>query len=472
MKQSKYWFIAVLAAVGIAVSCEVDDSKFPLPYNDRTTGAYARLYQVKSSTFLGGLTTDPLAAFEAIFEPVDEGNGDDTDSIVFFVSHRRGTGLSREVFVKSVPVAGNAAFQKPAAPTYSVYKRGKIVITQAELEAALAPFAGIDPDGPATATGNFLAAYPGLPTNVSDQFVIRWVQVLKDGRRFTTLNPQTNVNPLWGNRAEENGTPNITTGQFYSSPFIFTMTVRQLTTATNPTSYTGTFNLRMAYNWSPAHTNAAGLAMHSTSYPEYMNTLDFPDQQVTLSVPTGGLLSEREFQVQYRGQTVTMRVNLEPINPNLNAASLTSMAASSALDATGMPAGLGLSGGPFTNANLGTVFLPLMNTGVDCTPGVREFYWVTPAAGSFGSSGAANSAAVNTATYRRFDPDLTGPLPATRPGLPAFVTPNRGLYRRDDNGTDPGDWITIGVDDDADEYGRRNGYCSWTRRIYLVLTHI
>ncbi len=463
MKQSKYWFVAALAAVCIAVSCEVDDSKFPLPYNDRTTGAYARLYMVKSSSFLGGVTPDAGAAFDAIFEPVDEGNGDDTDSIVFFVSHRRGTGLSREVFVKSVPVAGNAAFQKPAAPTYSVYKRGRIVITRAELEAALAPFAGIDPDGPATATGNFLAAYPGLPTNVSDQFVIRWVQVLKDGRRFTTLNPQNNVNPAFGNRAEENGTPNITTGQFYSSPFIFTMTVRELTTANFGAPYTGTFNLRMAYNWSPAHTNAAGQAMHSTSYPAYMNTLDFPDQQVTLSVPAGGLISEREFQVQYRGATVTMRINLESINPGLSAAALANLAAAVGPDASGAPTGLGLAGGPFTNANLGTVFLPLMNTGVDCTPGVREFYWVTPAGGTFAGS---------TTIYRRFDPDLTGPLSGPRPGLPSFTTPNRGVYRRNDNGTDAGDWITIGVDDDADEYGRRNGYCSWTRRIYLVLTHI
>lgn len=465
MKQSKYWFIAALAAVGLTVSCEVDESKFPLPYNDRTTGAYARLYQIKSSSFLGGVTPDANNAFDAIWEPVDEGNGDDTDSIVFYVSHRRGTGLSREVFVKSVPVAGDAAFAAPAAPTYSVYKRGRIRVTLAELEAALAPFAGIDPDGPATPTGNFLTAYPGLPTNVSDQFVIRWVQVLKDGRRFTTLNPQNNVNPAFGNRAEENGTPNITTGQFYSSPFVFTMTVRELTTAAFPGSYTGTFDLRMVSQWSPAHVNAAGLAMHSTSYPEYMNTLDFPDQQVTLSIPTapGSLLSEREFTVNYRGATVTMKINLEAINPNLSAAALASMTAGVGPDASGAPTGLGLAGGPFTNGNLGTVFLPLMNTGVDCTAGVREFYWVTPAAGAFGGS---------TTVYRRFDPDLTGPLSGPRPGLPAFTQPNRGVYRRNDDGLGTGDWITIGVDDDADEYGRRNGYCSWTRRVYLVLTHI
>lgn len=457
MNHKKYWIVTALIATGLLVACSVDESKFPLPYNSRTTGAYARLYQIKSSSFAVG---DPLAAFQAIFEPVDGKDGNDTDSIMFYVSHRRGSSLSREVFVKAVPI--DASFVKVPAPTYSVYRRGLVTITQAEMEAALAPFAGIDPDGPATPTANFLAAYPGLPTNAGDQFVIRWTQKLKDGRKFTVFNPQQNVNPAFGNPTEENGTPNITTGLFYSSPFTFTMNVRTLVSVAG-VPYTGTYRLVMVANWSPAHTNAAGIALHALSFPSYMNSLTFPDQDVIVNPVAGGLISEREFSVNYRGSAVTMRLNFENINPNFSGATRTNMNNPVAPTAAGVPTGMGLPGGPFVNANLGTVFLPLMNTGADCSS-TREFYWITPAGGSFGGSAAA---------YQRFDQDGTGPLGTVRPGIPAFTHPNRGTYRTNDNGLTSGtSWFSIGVDDDADEYGRRNGYCTWTRRCYLVLTKL
>lgn len=97
-----------------------------------------------------------------------------------------------------------------------------------------------------------------------------------------------------------------------------------------------------------------------------------------------------------------------------------------------------------TNAVLGTVFVPLVNTGVDCTS-EREFYLVTPLAGTFGGN-----------TTLRY-------------GLPRRTYPNRGYYRMDQNGLSTGQVFTIAVDDDADEYGRRNGYCTWFRRIYLRL---
>lgn len=440
MNYKKYGFIVAFIAAGISISCSVDESKFPLPYNDKTVGAYARLYKV-SSNILDG-TNQASSAFEAIFEPVDEANGDNTESIEFYVSHRRG-GLSDEVFVKSVSVAG---FTAVPAPTISVYKRGVIRVTLPEMLTALEALVPVgDPDGAGPIAGaspvSGLQAYP-IPlagsANVGDQFVLRWVQVLKDGRRFTVLNPQTAVNRAFGNPTEENGTPNITTGQFYSSPFVFTMTVRAGLPAT---SWVGDYNLQQRTNWSPSHSTA----LHATHYPENMNQLNFPNQVVTLALVPGGLPSQRQFTCTYRGATVTAVINLEPSSPGANDAAVANL-----VSQYGMA---GAVGG--TSTNLGSVIIPVMGTGVQCTS-ERLYYWTTPATGTFAGSPAVNA---------RF-------APTALPGLPAFDVPNRGAYRTDITGVLPGQVMTINIDDDADEYGRRYGYCSFFRRVLVTLTKI
>jgi hypothetical protein len=58
------------------------------------------------------------------------------------------------------------------------------------------------------------------------------------------------------------------------------------------------------------------------------------------------------------------------------------------------------------------------------------------------------------------------------PGIPRRAFPNRGHYRTDRDGLTVGDVFTISVDDDVDEYGRRNGYCNWYTRVYLSLTKL
>ena len=296
----------------------------------------------------------------------------------------------------------------------------------------------------APATG--LVAFPGTLL-AGDQIVFRWTQVLLDGRRYTTSNAQSTVNPAFTNFVagtqvpEDNGTANITAGQFYGSPYTFNMTMR---TQFAQTAYTGTYTLQQRANWSPAHTNAAGIAMHSTSYPAYMNTVSFPTQTVTIAVPTGGLTTEREFDVLYRGATIKMRLNLEPTNPGLSAAALATLQAGTGSGLTFVP-GYGFPAGSV--AALGSVFVPLVNTGQSCTA-KRQFYWTSPGGGTFGGTFA---------------------MPI---GTPRSTTPNRGVYSTSQTGLIAGDMFSICVDDDADEYGRRNGYCSWTRRLSLTLTKL
>ena len=107
-------------------------------------------------------------------------------------------------------------------------------------------------------------------------------------------------------------------------------------------------------------------------------------------------------------------------------------------------------------SNLGTVFVPLRNSTVNCSA-ERQLYWTTPTTGTFGNAQSATN------------PTASNFL-SSKPLLPQNVIPNRGVYRIDMAGTTAGDTFSIAVDDDCDEYGRRNGYCTWTRRVYLTLT--
>ncbi len=347
--------VSLLTAV-VFSACR-DESLYPLPYNDRETGAYMRLVRQTSNVL--DINNPGASGLEAVFEFVDDSNGENLQDFQIFGRFRRAGVLSAEVLVTTVD---GTAFQTVPEPTYSEYKRATVRVT-----------------GTQTASAFGLAGFVA-----GDVITYRGVIRLRDGRTFTNTNAGID----------------LIGGQFYSSSFVYTLTAAALTTG----SWVGTYRLTQNAIWSPNH----GAELHSLAFPASLNQRLFPDQDVTLSIPSNGLSTERQFQVSYRGQTVAMRINLES----------------------------------------GTVFVPLQNSTVDCTS-EREIYWVTPTTGSFAPG--------------------TFVLPA---GLPQATTPNRGTYSTAINGLTAGNVLTIGVDDDADEYGRRNGYCTWTRRVRLTLTKL
>lgn len=451
MNFKKYVLGVVLLAAVVIMACR-DESLYPLPYDDRTSGHYLRIYKQTSNV----VDFDDLANshVEYVFESVDEEKGALLEEVEFYATHRTAGGvLTDEVLVKTVP-ASAMGFAFVPQPTYSEYLRSAPVrISVAEIETAFATLT-TDPDGvPFVDCTNIYPdvcpcqAYPGSLA-AGDAILLRWKTRLTDGRTFTVTNVQTVASPSLGNAAEANMTPNITAGQFYNAPYASTITVRRTTTTGNPNAYTGDYRMTQMAIWSPSHS----LTLHET-IPNYMvkpflfgSSATDSTQTVTLSKVTGGLPTERQFTCTYRGQTITMRINLEGgPNPNLAAAALATL--TNPFGPPGPGNGMGMTGA--TNTNIGTVFLPLMNTGVDCTSN-RELYLVTPLAGTFAGG-----------TTLRF-------------GLPRYASiPNRGFYRLDQDGLTPGQVFTIGVDDDVDEYGRRqggqSGYCTWMRRVYLRL---
>lgn len=364
--KNKYLILTTLALFALAMSCR-DESTYPLPYNDRNVGAYMRVVKLNSNVF--DLNDLANSALEGVFEAVDEEYGDLLQTFEIKVSHRRGIAISDEVSVISVD---GSEFQPVPEPTYSDYKRATVKVTADETLTALRTVTNF----PGGATGTFSAG---------DILNFRGIITLKNGKVFTNTN--TNIN--------------ILSGQFYNSTFIYPITVR----AQLANSWTGNFSLTQTAIWSPNHS----AALHATAFPLYLAQRLFPDQTVTLAKPADGLSTEREFDVQYRGATVKMRINLEN----------------------------------------GTVYVPLQYAGVDCSS-ERQIFWCWPTSGTFAGAAA---------------------LTARSPLLPGATVNNRGTYTTS-QGTTAGQIITIGLDDDCDEYGRRNGYCTWTRRVRLSLTKL
>jgi len=357
----RYLLLAVLSLVVLAMSCR-DESTYPLPYNDRNIGAYMRVVTLNSNIIdLNDLANSGL---DGIFEAVDEEYGDLLESFDIVVSYRRGITFSSEVPILSVP---GSEFQPVPEPTYSEYKRKNIRISA---QAAITALQG--------AATNPLVGNP----IAGDVFNFRGIVKLKNGKEFSNTN--TNIN--------------ILSGQFYNSTFVYSLTVRSVLA----NSWLGDHSLTQTEIWSPNHS----AALHATAFPAYLNEKLFPDQTVTLSIPSGGLSSQREFTVNYRGESSKLLINLEN----------------------------------------GTVFIPIQNSGIDCTP-EREIYWTFPTSGTFAGS------------------------TSLAPGLPQASVSTRGAYTTT-QGTTAGQVMTIGLDDDADEYGRRNGYCTWVRRVRLRLTKL
>ena len=450
MKIKKY-FLGAAMALGVAISCSPDPNLYPLPYDSRATGSYLRVWQIVSNTW----DLDDLAnsGFTAIYESVDANYGADLAKIEFYATHRRASNgrITDEVLVKTLDAAAiAAAFAKVPAPTYSEYLRSTpITVTEAETFAALSTLT-TDPDG-TTCSGIFPDVCTMEPFFGSllagDRIIFRVAITDKKGRLFTVANPQTTVTPALGNPNEANITPNLTGGLFYNSPMLYTMTMARTTTTGNPNAYTGDYLMTQVARWQPDHS-----ASQHQSFPQawidqfvFGNSATDSTQTVTLSKVAGGLPTQRQFTAKYRGQTINMMINLENTATGLSAGAIATLVAPA--NTPGQPAataqGFGFPAGTAAG-NLGTVWQPLVSTGVDCTS-TRRFFQVTPLAGTFAG---------------------TQGLPW---GLPRATVPNRGAYRNDRDGLTVGDVFCIGVDDDADEYGRRNGYCEWYTRIQLTL---
>jgi hypothetical protein len=438
MKFKKYILGLSFFSLAVAISCR-DENLYPLPYNDREVGAYLRMYSIASNVI--DLNNTAASGFETTFEIVDQEYGDMLEEIDFFASYRLATGpttsqgLTDEVFVKTIPAS---VFTEVAEPTYSEYKRATIRITYAETLATLSTVAA----QPGNTFWPSLARKVSLPGVVAagDQIIYRWKIRLKNGQEFSVFNPQ-NTNPL-----ENNSTPNITGGQYYSSPFQFTMTARSL--ALN--AFVGQYQLDQVAIYSPNHS----VAIHLQSFPDDLNDVLFENgQTVDLTVPTNGLSTQREFQVRYRGETTSMKINFEQTDP---------LAGQSAANTTAALTTWGLSAA----RPKGSVFVQLQNSSLNCSS-ERELYWTTPPAGLFGSTTLRGDNPAGS-PISGIDPAI----PALKTGLPQGVTSSRGAYYTDAPGTTAGDFFYISIDDDCDEYGRRNGYCTWTRRVVLRLTKL
>jgi hypothetical protein len=463
----KRYTVTVLAlALAFFMGCR-DESLYPLPYDDRSTGHFLRIYS--QSSFIFSRENLDASAFEAVYESVDAEQGNTLDSVTFFASFRRGAILTREVVVKRVHFS-EFGFAMVQEPTFSEYLRSAPYrVTAREIRDALQARASADPPGP-------LAAYPADAGLLGDLFIIRWRVRTKDGQNYSVLNQQATVDPSQGNLAEANMTPNVTRGLFYNAPYMMTMPVAQsvVPAVTNPEPYTGTYRMTQVAVWSPNHS----VALHMTNMPRHLlkpfifgNSDTDSTQTVTITTVPGGLPSERQFTCRYRGQTVTMRISLESaaqVPTGAGAAgvlaTLTTGTGTDVPPGTHRARGLGFPAGT-TAANLGAVNVRLANTGVACAGNAeRLFYQIFPLGGSFNPI-----VATNPVTGAAVTPSSPMPLPW---GAPRSTFPNRGLYRIDRDGTTVGDVFTIGVDDDVDEYGRRNGYCAWYRRVTLRLERI
>ncbi|MBX2899746.1 MAG: hypothetical protein KF775_08845 [Cyclobacteriaceae bacterium] len=453
MKLNKYLAVGVLAAGGFISSCEPNEDLYPLPYDNRATGSFLRVIKINSNVW----DLDDLAnsGFEAVYESVDKNFGADLDRVEFYATHRSGATalITDEVLVKTL-TAAQMNFAKVPEPTYSDYLRsGPIKITAQETLDALLTLT-TDPDG--TTCSNIFpdvcpaVAFPGSLA-INDRVIFRVKIYDKQGRGFTVNNPQVTASPRLGNGNEANITPNLTGGLFYNSPMLYTMLMQRMTTTGNANAYTGDYRMAQVARWQPDHTPAQHGAFPQNWLRKFIfgNSDTDSTQTVTLQKVPGGLPTERQFTCKYRGQTITLRINFEQAVLNVNGAGFPGSPAPAALvtmQTATASGGLGFPAGT-TNANLGTIFVPLLNTTQKCTS-EREFFVTTPLAGAFAG---------------------TADLPA---GVPRRAHPNRGYYRFDRDGLTAGDVFSITLDDDADEYGRRNGYCNWYTRIQLTLTKL
>lgn len=446
----RHWNIRIFlfAVAWIAGASCSPSPVFPTTANSGG-GEFLRLYSVVSNTW--DLDDLDHSGFTAVYESVDANNGADLSKIEFYATYKSGsTGLiTDEALVKTIDSSAiSASFAGVPAPTLSEYLRsGPITITYAETIAGLSTLTS-DPDGN-SCTGVFpdvctMITFPGS-LQENDEVIFRAAIYDKSNQLYTVANPQTTVTPALGNPDEVNISANLTGGLFYANPMLYTVTVVRTTSTGNPNAYTGDYLMTQVARWQPDRAASQQASYSWIDEILFGNSATDSTQVVTLSKVPGGLPTERQFTCLYRGQTITMTINLENTPTGLTTGALTTL--TNPANMPGQPAatpqGFGFPAGTTTD-NLGTIWVPLLNTHVDCTT-TKEIYQVTPLGGTF----------VGTTS-----------LPW---GYPRATVPNRGAYRNDRDGLTPGDVFCIGVDDDADEYGHRNGYCNWYTRVLLTM---
>lgn len=445
--------VGVLVAMMLAISCDPAQRLSPTPVT-QSSGSYLRAYSISSNTWDLDDIDDPASlgsntGFEAVYESIDNNFGANLSKIEFYATFRVASGLiTNEALVKTVNVAaGEGGFAPVPEPSVSDYLRSEpIRVTYAETIAALSTL-DTDPDGN-SCSGVLpdvcsMVAFPGT-MHVGDRIVFRVAITDSLGNRFTVANPQTTVNPKFGNASEANIVPNLNGGLYDSKPMLYTVLLNRTTTTGNSNAYTGQYRMSQVARWQPDLSAAQHFSLQA-SIDQFVfgSSASDSSQIVEIQKVPGGLPTERQFACKYRGQTITLRINLESAVLNQTGAGV---AGALTYIQNPAPGGMGFPAST-TNTNLGTVYVPLRNTTVDCTPEL-EFYHQFPLSGTF--------VGLNTLPW----------------GLPRTTVPNRGTYRLDRDGLTVGDVFSVAVDDDADEYGRRSGYCNKYTRILLTLTKI
>jgi hypothetical protein len=199
MSKIKVLFGFMLA---LAISACTDFVDPAIPYSDFNTGVYLRTLSVTSSFNFFQLST---SKFSLMVEAVDIEDGKTVDKVDVLVRRRRGQALTPEVQVKSVP----ASEFKPHTiidplvheSTGSPYPAATIEITVPEALQAM----------------NLTAA----DVTGGDFFEFRLILTDKQGRTFTNSNLS----------------PDLSGGQYYSSPFFYRIPV------VCPSTLAGTYNL-------------------------------------------------------------------------------------------------------------------------------------------------------------------------------------------------------------------------------------
>lgn len=184
------YLIASLLIVTTAISCDalVGDPELPIPLDETlaNTGAFLRVLSVESSGFdVADLAT---ASYSFTGELQDVNNGADVDRVEFYVSY--------------VSADRATTIAEPASPITSV-NSGSFTTREAS---------GL-PSTSFTIALNDILSYLSLPLanlNLGDNFEIRWVLVMKDGKEYTN----TDASPA-------------VTGGFYLSPYFARASVVQ-----------------------------------------------------------------------------------------------------------------------------------------------------------------------------------------------------------------------------------------------------
>ena len=98
-KNILYTFGVFLAAACI-FSCEPNKELYPLPYDDRPSSSYLRVYKITSNVW--DVNNLNASGFEAIYESVDKNFGADLDKAEFFATYRNGLSgnITKEISLK------------------------------------------------------------------------------------------------------------------------------------------------------------------------------------------------------------------------------------------------------------------------------------------------------------------------------------------------------------------------------------